>query len=108
MSQEGTGANRERAEQALKMALVGVIGQVGCLTFLVIMAALLAGLWLDSQFHTRPLFALALVLGSVPVTLYVMFRVVLSATPRIQMTAKEAAGAGRRNEVPDRDRDSQP
>jgi F0F1-type ATP synthase assembly protein I len=66
------------------MALVGVVGQVGCLTIVIVLGSLLAGLWLDSQFHTRPLFALALVMLSVPVTLFLMFRVVLKFAPRIQ------------------------
>jgi hypothetical protein len=66
------------------MALAGVVGQVGCLTMLVILVSLIAGLWLDRQLNTQPLFALVFVLASIPVTLYLMFRVVLSAVPRIQ------------------------
>ena len=31
------------------MALVGVIGQVGCLTLLIISVALITGLWLDKD-----------------------------------------------------------
>jgi magnesium-transporting ATPase (P-type) len=84
MTKDGRAPDKDRAVQALKMALVGVIGQVGCLTLLIILVALIAGLWLDNQFHTRPLFALILVLASVPLTLYLMFRVVLSFAPRIQ------------------------
>lgn len=66
------------------MALLGVIGQVGCLTLVIILVALVAGLWLDNQFQTRPLFAIVLILASVPVTIFLMFRVVLSFAPRIQ------------------------
>jgi F0F1-type ATP synthase assembly protein I len=72
------------------MALVGVIGQVGCLTLVIILAALIAGLWLDNQFQTRPLFALVLVLASVPITIFLMFRVVLSFAPRIQAMSAQA------------------
>jgi hypothetical protein len=72
------------------MALVGVIGQVGCLTLVIILAALVAGLWLDNQFQTRPLFALVLVLASVPITIFLMFRVVLSFAPRIQAMSTQA------------------
>jgi hypothetical protein len=84
MTHDGRTPDKDRAEQALKMALVGVIGQVGCLTLLIISVALIAGLWLDNQFQTRPLFALILVLASVPLTIFLMFRVVLSFAPRIQ------------------------
>ena len=84
MTQDGRTPDKDRAERALTMALVGVIGQVGCLTLLIISVALIAGLWLDNQFQTRPLFALIFVLASVPLTIYLMFRVVLSFAPRIQ------------------------
>lgn len=71
--------------QVLRLALLGVIGQVGCLTLVIVVAALAAGLWLDSRLDTRPLFALIFVLGSVPLTLYLMVRIVLGAAPRLQL-----------------------
>ncbi len=90
MSQDGSPPEKARALRALQMALVGVIGQVGCLTLVIILAALIAGLWLDSQFHTRPLFALILILASVPVTIFLMLRLVLSFAPRIQELTGQA------------------
>lgn len=66
------------------MTLAAVAGQVGCLTIVIIFVALLAGLWLDSQFGTRPLFIVGLLLISVPVTLVTMFWVVRQATSRIK------------------------
>jgi len=89
MTQDGRAPEPGRTQQALKMALVGVIGQVGCLTLLIILGALVAGLWLDGQFHTRPLFTLILVLGSVPVTLFVMFRLVLTVAPKLQTQSSQ-------------------
>ncbi len=74
------------------MLLAGVLGQVGCLTLLIILAALVAGLWLDNQFHTRPLFVLILVLASIPVTLVLMFRLVLSIAPRLRVGAARGPG----------------
>lgn len=74
------------------ITLAGIIGQVGCLTLAVIAVALIAGLWLDSQFDTKPLFVLALVLGSVPLTLFLMFRVVLSLAPKIQLSMDQVMG----------------
>ncbi|MEX2161104.1 MAG: AtpZ/AtpI family protein [Anaerolineales bacterium] len=69
---------------AANMTLAAVIGQVGCLTVVIILAALLAGLWLDSQFQTRPIFVIGLLLGSVPLTLILMFWLVRKATARMQ------------------------
>jgi len=81
--------DKDRADTALKMTLAGVIGQVGCLTLIIIAVALIAGLWLDTQLHTRPIFTLILVLASVPLTLYLMFRIVLSVAPKIQMSTDQ-------------------
>ena len=89
MTQNGQTSDKARTQQALMMALLGVIGQVGCLTLVIILMALIAGLWLDNQFQTRPLFTLILVLASIPISLFLMFRLVLSFAPRIQKLAAE-------------------
>ncbi len=75
------------ARYAYNLTLAAVAGQVGCITVVVIALALLAGLWLDNQFGTRPLFLVGLLLASVPVTLITMFWVVRQATSRIQNEA---------------------
>lgn len=72
------------------ITVAGVVGQVGCLTLAIIAVALFAGLWLDSRFDTKPLFTLVLVMASVPLTLYLMFRVVLSLAPKIQFSVDQA------------------
>lgn len=72
------------ARYAINMTLAAVAGQVGCITVVIIALALLAGLWMDNQFGTRPLFLVGLLLASVPVTLITMFWVVRQATSRIQ------------------------
>lgn len=72
------------ARYAYNLTLAAVAGQVGCITVFIIALALLAGLWLDNQFGTRPLFLVGLLLASVPVTLITMFWVVRQATSRIQ------------------------
>ena len=84
MSQDGTTPDKALALRALQMALLGVIGQVGCLTLVIILVALVAGLWLDNQFQTRPLITIILVIVSMPITIFLMFRVILSFAPRIQ------------------------
>ena len=84
MSQDGITPDRANALRALQMALLGVIGQVGCLTLVIILVALVAGLWLDNQFQTRPMFTIILIIVSMPITIFLMFRVVLTFAPRIQ------------------------
>ncbi len=79
--------NPKKADPALNatnMTLAAVAGQVGCVTVLIILVALVAGIWLDNLFGTRPLFIIGLLLGSVPLTLILMFWVVRRATAGMQ------------------------
>jgi F0F1-type ATP synthase assembly protein I len=87
------------ARYTLNLTLAAVAGQVGCLTVVIIALALLAGLWLDNQFGTRPLFLVGLLLGSVPVTLVVMFWVVRQATSRIQNEDSQSSSNASPNSV---------
>jgi len=75
---------KERFQYAMNLTLASIAGQVGCLTLVIIFVALFAGLWLDNYLDTKPLFTIVLLIGSVPVTLFLMFRVVRAATSRIK------------------------
>jgi len=92
------GGRREtdQARRALNLTLATVAGLVGCLTLVIIFGALVGGLWLDSRFDTRPFFTLALLIGSVPVTLAAMFLVVRAATSKIKPPAP--GGAAKKEE----------
>jgi F0F1-type ATP synthase assembly protein I len=59
------------------------MAQSGCLVVGVVLAAVVGGIGLDRILDTRPLFTLFLVLGSVPVTLYVLFRMSMRAISAI-------------------------
>jgi F0F1-type ATP synthase assembly protein I len=52
--------------------LIVLIGQMGCLTLMVIALSVLAGLWLDNSFHTKPIFTLVLLLAGVPISVILM------------------------------------
>ncbi len=82
---------KNQARYAYNMTMAGVAGQVGCMTLIVIFAALFVGLWLDRTFETKPLFTLGLMIGSVPVTLFMMFRIVKVATNQIKPIDKNPA-----------------
>lgn len=75
---------KDRFQKAMNLTLASIAGQVGCLTLVIIFVALFAGLWLDRYFETKPLFTLVFLIGSVPVTLFLMFRMVRAATSRIK------------------------
>jgi F0F1-type ATP synthase assembly protein I len=68
----------------LALVAVGILVQVGFLTVVILFVALGGGLLLDTHFNTRPLFTLLLVVGSIPVTVYLLFRIVLSGTKNLQ------------------------
>jgi hypothetical protein len=75
---------KDRLQHAYNLTLASVAGQVGCLTLVIIIAALFAGLWLDNTFNSKPLFTLVLMIASVPVTLVLMFKIVTTATKHIK------------------------
>jgi hypothetical protein len=70
--------------KALNLTIIGVFGQVGFLTLFIIVVALLGGLWLDKTFDSKPLFTIILVIASVPVSLVLMYKIVMWATSRIK------------------------
>jgi hypothetical protein len=77
-------AGEDRKEVNQSVVLGAVVGQVGCLTLVIILAALFGGLWLDGVFGTKPVITVVLMIASVPVTLIVMFWIVRKATVRLQ------------------------
>lgn len=82
MSQRPEGKLKSR-QYWLNLTLAGAAGQVGCVTLVIILAAVLGGLWLDSLFHTRPVFTLGLLLASIPISLAAMLLIVRLVTSKI-------------------------
>ncbi len=76
-------------QYARNLALASVAGQVGCFTLVIIFVALIGGLWLDKVFDVRPLFTIALLVFSVPVTVVTMLWVVRKTTSKIQPVTKD-------------------
>ena len=70
---------------AVTMTVVWVAG----LTLIIIFVALFAGILLDKILNSKPLFTVVLTIASIPVTIYATFRVVKSATNRIQPAVKK-------------------
>lgn len=69
--------------------LASVVGQVGCLIVFIILAALGVGMLLDKLLGTTALFTILLMVGSVPVALYVTVRLSLTAVNRAQIKIEE-------------------
>jgi len=79
----------DRVQYTFNLALAAVAGQVGCLTLVIIIATLFGGLWLDTQFDTKPLFTVLFLVGSIPVTIILMFWVVRKTTSKIKPSVKK-------------------
>jgi len=83
------GNEQDKKRSAMNLTLTAVAGSSGCLTLVIVLAALFLGLYLDRQFNTKPAFTIGLILGSIPVSLVVMFFVVRSAVNRIKPSIEE-------------------
>jgi F0F1-type ATP synthase assembly protein I len=73
---------------AKNLALAGMLSQIGCMTTIVVVAALLGGLWVDSRLNTKPLFTVLFLLLSIPVNVYALVRVALTTAAKIHSEMK--------------------
>lgn len=71
------------------MLLAAAAGQVGCLTLVIVIAAVLGGIALDTKFGTKPWFTLGLLLVSIPVSLVLMFFIVRKTVSKMKISEKE-------------------
>ncbi len=76
-------AENERGPMPVGLALGSVVFQVGCVTLVLTLAAVLAGRVLDNLLGTSVLFTLLLFLGSVPVVWYLIWRIARSTGARL-------------------------
>ncbi len=88
MSETSDPSDKNRNQRIFNLALAAVASQVGCLTLVIVIGALIGGLWLDSRLHSRPIFTILLMIASVPVTLVAMFWVVRKTTAQIRTESK--------------------
>lgn len=78
-----------RSHSRFNIVLATVVGQVGCFTPLILLGALFLGLWLDRQFDTRPLFTILFIVGSAPVSVFVLYKIVRTATSKLKTETKD-------------------
>jgi F0F1-type ATP synthase assembly protein I len=83
-------------KELFKTALISTAGSVGCLTVVIILGAILGGMWLDNHFGTKPTWTLTLALISIPLSVLVMVFVVRAIIKRIQPDPEK----NRKNQTP--------
>jgi F0F1-type ATP synthase assembly protein I len=81
--EEGRDPQVKATQDSLNL-MARVLGQIGVLTLVLILVAVFGGLWLDRQLGTRPLFTILLIVGSFPISLYIIYRVAINAVARIK------------------------
>jgi hypothetical protein len=70
-------------QSLINFGIAFALGQVGCLTLIIIIVAILAGMWLDEQFHTNSILTFGLIVLSIPLSIIAMLGVVRSASKKI-------------------------
>jgi hypothetical protein len=63
----------DKTPPGVDMRFIGLGAQVGCLTLIIVIVAVFAGIWLDRLLGTKPAFTLIFVLGSAPLALFLTF-----------------------------------
>jgi F0F1-type ATP synthase assembly protein I len=81
--------SEQRGRRILNTLLIVMIGQVGCLTLIIILASVFGGLWLDNTFGTKPVFTLALLLAGIPISVLVMLVVARRTLARLKEQAEK-------------------
>ena len=81
--------SEQKGRSILNTLLVVMVGQVGCLTLVIILASLFGGLWLDKTFGTKPVFTLVLLFAGIPVSVLVMLSVARKTLARLKDKAEK-------------------
>ena len=80
--------SEQKGRGILNTLLIVMIGQVGCLTLVIILASVFGGLWLDNAFGTKPVFTLVLLFAGIPVSVLVMLTVARKTLARLKDKAE--------------------
>ena len=81
--------SEQKGRSILSTLLVVLVGQVGCLTLVIILASVFGGLWLDKTFGTKPVFTMVLLLAGIPVSVFVMLTVARKTLARLKDKAED-------------------
>lgn len=80
--------SEQKGQNILQTLLVVMIGQVGCLTLVIILASIFGGLWLDNMFGTKPVITLVLLFAGIPISVFVMLTVARRTLARMKSQAE--------------------
>lgn len=75
---------KTRKRNTYNLMIAALAGQVGCLTLVIIIAAVLGGIALDRQLGTKPWFTIGLLVASVPISLLLMLFIARKTVAKIK------------------------
>ena len=81
--------SERKGRKILSTLLIVMVGQVGCLTLIIILASVFGGLWLDNSFGTKPIFTLVLLFAGIPISVLVMIVVSRRTLARLKEEAEK-------------------
>jgi F0F1-type ATP synthase assembly protein I len=84
--------SQDKSRSILNTLLIVMIGQVGCLTLIIIFASVFLGLWLDNMFGTKPVITLVLLFAGIPISVLVMLFVARRTLARLKEQAEKNSG----------------
>jgi F0F1-type ATP synthase assembly protein I len=77
------GQSESDRKNILRNLLIVLVGQVGCITLVVILLSVRLGLWLDEYFQTRPIYTLVLLFAGIPLSVWLMLLVARRTLKRL-------------------------
>jgi len=81
--------SEQKGRGILNTLLIVMVGQVGCLTLIIILASVFGGLWLDNTVGTKPVFTLVLLLAGIPLSVIMMLVVARRTLARLKEQAEK-------------------
>ena len=75
----------------VNLSAMGLAGQIGCVVPVIILAAVLGGVWLDRYFKTEHIFTIFLLLTSLPLSIYLTFVMAMRAVRDLNAALKPPA-----------------
>lgn len=89
----------QQVRRIKNLTLAGIAALTGCVAVIVILSALLLGLWLDSKIGRRGPAVVTLLVLSAPVSLFLMTTIALAIVKRIQPQLPKSKGEDNEEEV---------
>jgi F0F1-type ATP synthase assembly protein I len=92
-------------QRLVNLTVVALVGQVGCLTLIIVLAAVFGGMWIDSRMNSKPVGTIILVAVSVPLAIFVMLKVVRATLKKLGLDTQPDATIQKGNAEESQDND---